>query len=127
MYKAKAYSAASATSPLDGTTIPWRDPTAHDVQTPISIKSVMSGRTSCLRSTLAFQAMRSLAGSPGSARQSRSSSRATSLRSAAWSIQIAFAPSDRSAWSSSARTGPSHTTRRTSILEASPTVVIPIA
>jgi alcohol dehydrogenase (NADP+) len=35
MYKAKAYAAASATSPLAGTTIPRRDPTEHDVQIEI--------------------------------------------------------------------------------------------
>ena len=35
MYNAKAYSAASATSPLAPTTIPRRDPTAHDVQIDI--------------------------------------------------------------------------------------------
>ena len=35
MYNAKAYSAASATSPLSGTTIPRRDPTEHDVQIEI--------------------------------------------------------------------------------------------
>src|SRR6201997_8333 len=35
MYKAKAYSAASATSPLAGTTIARRDPTEHDVQIEI--------------------------------------------------------------------------------------------
>jgi uncharacterized zinc-type alcohol dehydrogenase-like protein len=35
MYKTKAYSAASATSPLAGTTIPRRDPTEHDVQIEI--------------------------------------------------------------------------------------------
>ena len=35
MYKAKAYSAASATSPLAPTTIPRRDPTEHDVQIEI--------------------------------------------------------------------------------------------
>src|SRR5271165_6889193 len=35
MYKTKAYSAASATSPLAGTTISRRDPTAHDVQIDI--------------------------------------------------------------------------------------------
>jgi len=35
MHKAKAYSAASATSPLAGTTIPRRDPTEHDVQIEI--------------------------------------------------------------------------------------------
>lgn len=35
MYKAKAYSAASATSPLGPTTIPRRDPTEHDVQIEI--------------------------------------------------------------------------------------------
>jgi uncharacterized zinc-type alcohol dehydrogenase-like protein len=32
MYNAKAYAAASATSPLDSSTIPRRDPTEHDVQ-----------------------------------------------------------------------------------------------
>jgi uncharacterized zinc-type alcohol dehydrogenase-like protein len=35
MYNAKAYSAASATSPLASTTIPRRDPTEHDVQIEI--------------------------------------------------------------------------------------------
>jgi alcohol dehydrogenase (NADP+) len=35
MYKTKAYSAASATSPLVGTTIARRDPTEHDVQIEI--------------------------------------------------------------------------------------------
>jgi uncharacterized zinc-type alcohol dehydrogenase-like protein len=35
MYKAKAYSAASATSPLASTTIPRRDPIEHDVQVQI--------------------------------------------------------------------------------------------
>ncbi|WP_437785794.1 NAD(P)-dependent alcohol dehydrogenase [Sorangium sp. So ce1097] len=35
MYETKAYSAASATSPLASTRIPRRDPTAHDVQIEI--------------------------------------------------------------------------------------------
>ena len=35
MYKTKAYSAASATSPLASTTIARRDPTEHDVQIEI--------------------------------------------------------------------------------------------
>src|SRR5512140_3119206 len=35
MYKSKAYSASSATSPLASTTIPRRDPTEHDVQIEI--------------------------------------------------------------------------------------------
>ena len=35
MYNAKAYSAASATSPLARTTIPRRDPTERDVQIEI--------------------------------------------------------------------------------------------
>src|SRR5450631_3704846 len=35
MYKTKAYSATSATSPLAGTTIPRRDTTEHDVQIEI--------------------------------------------------------------------------------------------
>ena len=35
MYKAKAYSAGSATSPLASTTIARRDPTEHDVQIEI--------------------------------------------------------------------------------------------
>jgi uncharacterized zinc-type alcohol dehydrogenase-like protein len=35
MYRAKAYAAASATSPLTSTTIPRRDPTEHDVQIEI--------------------------------------------------------------------------------------------
>jgi alcohol dehydrogenase (NADP+) len=35
MYKTRAYSAASATSPLASTTIPRRDPTDHDVQIEI--------------------------------------------------------------------------------------------
>ena len=35
MFKTKAYSAASATSPLASSTIPRRDPTEHDVQIEI--------------------------------------------------------------------------------------------
>jgi alcohol dehydrogenase (NADP+) len=35
MYNTRAYSAASATSPLASTTIPRRDPTEHDVQIEI--------------------------------------------------------------------------------------------
>ncbi len=35
MYKAKAYSAASATSPLASATIPRRDPTESEVQIEI--------------------------------------------------------------------------------------------
>ena len=35
MYKAKAYAAGSATSPLASTTIARRDPTEHDVQIEI--------------------------------------------------------------------------------------------
>src|SRR5437016_13920236 len=35
MYQAKAYSAASETSPLASTSIPRRDTTAHDVQIEI--------------------------------------------------------------------------------------------
>ena len=35
MYQAKAYSAASPTSPMAGTTIPRRDPSEHDVQMDI--------------------------------------------------------------------------------------------
>lgn len=35
MYNAKAYSAASATSPLASTVIARRDPTPHDVQIEI--------------------------------------------------------------------------------------------
>jgi len=35
MYKTKAYSAASATSPLAGTSIARRDPLEHDVQIEI--------------------------------------------------------------------------------------------
>ena len=35
MYKTKAYSAASATSPLAHTTIPRRDPTERDVEIEI--------------------------------------------------------------------------------------------
>lgn len=37
MYKTKAYSAISATSPLTGTTIPRRDPTEHDVRMLVSL------------------------------------------------------------------------------------------
>ena len=69
MYKTKAYSAASATSPLAGTTITRRDPTQNTTcrsrfssaasATPTSIRRVMSGVMSCPRSTRAFQAMRS--------------------------------------------------------------------
>ena len=114
MYNAKAYSAASATSPLASTTIPRRDPTEHDVQIEILFCGIChsdlhSGpqrveRASCPRSTRSSRATRSSAGSPRSARQSPSSSPATSPRSAAWSTRTAPAPSARPALSSSART-----------------------
>ena len=74
-WNAKAYSAASATSPLASTTIPRRDPTEHDVQieilfcgsaTPIFIRFATSGARSCRPSTRAFPVMRSSAASPRS-------------------------------------------------------------
>ena len=134
---AKAYSAASATSPLASTTIARRDPTEHDVQIEIlfcgichsdlhQVRNEWSERR-CPPSTPAFPAMRSSAASPRSAPRSRSSSPATSPPSAAWSTPTAPAPSARRASSSSARISPSPTTFPTSISEASPTAATPTA
>ena len=97
MYKAKAYSAASATSPLASTTIPRRDPTRtrradrNPFLRHLPLRSSLGAQRveqhSCPRSTRSSPAMRSSAGSPRSARPSPSSSRATWRRSAAWSIR----------------------------------------
>ena len=60
MYNAKAYSAATATSPLTSTTIARRDPTEHDVQIEILFcgichsdlhRPATSGASSCPLST----------------------------------------------------------------------------
>ena len=82
MYNAKAYSAASATSPLAHTQIPRRDPTPNTTcrsksssaasATPTSIRSATSGASSCPRSTRSSRAMRSSGGSPRSAPRSPS-------------------------------------------------------
>jgi len=82
MYRSKSSSAVSAT--------------------PISTKFVTSGAASCLLCTPASRAMRSSAVSLKSAQRSRSSSPATSPRSAAWLTPTEPAPSARRALSSSA-------------------------
>ena len=92
---AKAYAAASATSPLARTTIPRRDPTERDVQIEILFCGVCHSDLHTVRnewserdarpSTRSCRATRSSAASPRSARRSPSSRRATSSRSAAWS------------------------------------------
>ena len=93
-FSAKAYSAASETSPLASTTIPRRDPTERDVQIEILFCGICHSdlhqvrnewSDSCPRSTHAFLATRSSAASPRSAPRLPSTSPATSSRSAAWS------------------------------------------
>ena len=49
MYKTKAYSAASATSPLASTSIPRRDPTDHDVQIEILFCGICHSDLHCVR------------------------------------------------------------------------------
>ena len=87
-YKAKAYAAANANSPLASITIPRRDPGEHDVQieilfcvsaTLISTPFVTSGVQYQL-SIHVYPDMRSSAVSPRSALQSPSSSPAILLR-----------------------------------------------
>ena len=101
MYKTKAYSAASATSPLASATIPRREPTERDVQIEILFCGIChsdlhAGPQRMERvhatSTRSSPATRSSAGSPGSARPSRSTSPATSPQSAAWSTRTEPAP-----------------------------------
>src|SRR5215213_2110453 len=66
----KAYAATSATSPLDATTIPRREPTTPTYRsrffsvasaTPTCTTPATSGTTSCRRSTPVYRAMRSSA------------------------------------------------------------------
>ena len=81
MYNAKAYSAASATSPLASTTIPRRDPTERDVQIEILFCGICHSdlhygpqrveRRHADRLPDASPATRSSAASPRSARRSR--------------------------------------------------------
>ena len=114
MYKAKAYSASSATSPLASTTVTRRDPTEHDVQIEILFCGICHSdlhqvrnewRSSVMPTVYPCVPGHEIVGrvTEGLAPQS-SSSPATSPRSAAWSIPIAPAPSARPASSSSART-----------------------
>jgi len=86
MYKAKAYSAASATSRLASTTVPRRDTTENDVQieilfcasaTPTSTRSATSGTASCPRSTRLSPVTKSSPGHQRSVSASRGSKRAT--------------------------------------------------
>ena len=98
MYNAKAYSAASATSPLAlprsrgairrKTTFRSRSSSAASA-TPTFIRLATSGATSCRPSIRACRVTRSSAVSPRSAPPSPNSSRATWRRSAAWSIPTA--------------------------------------
>ena len=55
MYNAKAYSAASATSPLAFTTIPRRDPTEHDVQIEILFWKVNDAYERLLKSDVKYR------------------------------------------------------------------------
>ena len=112
MYNAKAYAAASATSPLAPTTIARRDPTEHDVQIEILFCGICHSDLHHVRDEWSlmptiypsFPATRSSAVSPRSAPQSPSSSPATLPQSAAWSTPTAPAPSARPVSSSSVRT-----------------------
>ena len=103
-YKAKAYAAAGAKSPLAPTTILRRDPTEHDVQIEILFCGICHSdlhqvrnewSEGCPLSIHAFPAMRSSAVSPRSAPQSPSSSPGTLPQSAAWLTPTAPAPSAR--------------------------------
>ena len=113
MYNAKAYSAASATSPLASTTIRRRDPSEHDVQIEIlfcgichsDLHQVRDEFRSLLPTVYPIVPGHEIVGvSPTSAPPSPSSGRATSPRSAAWLTPTAPAPSARPVLSSSART-----------------------
>ena len=101
-YSAKAYSAASATSPLasdhdpaprpDRTRRADRDPLLRHLPLRPSLRPRRVARCDARRSTPACRATRSSAASRRSGRPSRSSRRATSSASAAWSTPTAPAP-----------------------------------
>ena len=104
-YKAEAYAAAGAKSPLAPTTIPRRDPGEYDVQIEIlfcgichsdlhQVRNEWSAE-GCLLFIRAFPDTRSLAVSPRSALQSPGSSPETLLQSAAWLTPTATATSAR--------------------------------
>ncbi len=113
MYKSKAYSAASATSPLASTTIPRRDPTDHDVQIEILFCGICHSDLHAVRNEWSAFMPTVYPIVPGHEIVGRvtkvgsavtKSNPATSPRSAAWSIRTAPAPVARPASSSSART-----------------------
>ena len=86
MYNAKAYSAASATSPLASATIPRRDSTERDVQLEIlfcgichsDLHQVRNEWRDVMPTVPASPATRSWAVSPGLALRSRGTKLATS-------------------------------------------------
>ena len=113
-WNAKAYSAASATSSLASTTIPRREPTERDVQIEILFCGICHSDLHQVRNEWNERHAHglSLRAGPRDRRPrdegrlggQRSSRRATSPPSAAWSIRTAPAASARPASSSSART-----------------------
>ena len=121
MYKAKAYSAASATSPLTSTTIKRREPMEHDVQIEILFCGICHSDLHQVRNEWsgvmptvypAYQATKSSVASPRLEQKSPSLSQATSPQLAAWWTRTARAPNARRDSSSSAPISPSLTIPR---------------
>jgi alcohol dehydrogenase (NADP+) len=113
MYESKAYSAASANSPLASVTIPRRDPTEPDVQIEILFCGVCHSDLHQVRNEWSSVMPTVYPVVPGHEIVGRvtkvgskviNSSLETSLQSAAWSILTETALSVRLALSSSART-----------------------
>ena len=113
MFNAKAYSAASATSLLASTTIPRRDPTAHDVQIEIlfcgichsDLHQVRNEWSSLMPTVYPIVPGHEIVGRVTKVGSSVPSARpATSPRSAAWSTRTVPVSSAKPALSSSART-----------------------
>ena len=114
MYNAKAYSAASATSPLASTTIPRRDPTERDVQIEILFCGICHSDLHQARDEWHERHADRLPvrarprdrrpGHQGRLSRHQVQARRPGRRSAAWSIPTAPARTARRGSSSSART-----------------------
>jgi NADPH:quinone reductase-like Zn-dependent oxidoreductase len=136
MYDAKAYSAASTTSPLAPTTIARRDPTEHDVQIEIlfcgichsDLHSVRNEWSEFMPTVYPIVPGHEIVGRVTKAGSAvTSSNRVTSSGSVAWLTLTALAPSVRLVLSSFVRTWLSLSTHPTSNSEALPTVDTPKA
>ena len=112
MYKAKAYSAASATSPLASSIIPRRDTTEHDVQIEILFCGICHSDLHTVRNEWSSIMPAVYPCVPGHEIVGRSS-RATWRASAVWLIRTIPAPIARMAWNNCAQTRPSPSTPRT--------------